>query len=116
MIATDLPAVLGALADQLAAAGVPASTDPTQVPVPGCWVTVDTLDADRLAGDWTATAAIYVFAPDTGHMEAMTALSSMLATVAEVIPSASRAVPDSLALPGHPGPLPAFRVTTDLGD
>lgn len=116
MYATDLPTVLADVAEALTAAGIPSSTDPTTVPVPGCWVTVDTMNADRLAGDWSVTGALYLFARDNGHNAAIAVLSAMIATVAEVFPSAATAVPDSLALPGHPGPLPAFRITIDIGD
>lgn len=116
MRATDLTAELDALAERLTAAGVRAATDPTQVPVPGAWVTVDTLTAERLCGDWTATAAVYLVARDTGHTAAVTDLMTMLDTLAEVAPTTREARPDTVTLPGHAGPLPALYTTTALGD
>lgn len=117
MKATDLNAELARLADDLTAAGVQAHTDPTRVPVPGAWVTLDTLVADRFIGDWSATAAVYLVARDTGHTAAVAELTRMLEVLTTVSPSAKTARPDSVALPGVAGgPLPALQITTDIGD
>lgn len=116
MLATDLTAALDALADRLTAAGVNASTDPTQIDVPGAWVTVETLNPERLGGDFTVTAAIYLIARDTGHTPALADLSTMLARTAEIVTAIGETRPDTVALPGFAGPLPALRTTAPIGD
>lgn len=116
MYPTDLVAELDTLARALDAAGVRADTDPTRVPVPGAWVTVETMTPDRLGGEWSVTAAVYLLARDTGHTPAVADLTAMLATLAEVAPGVGEARPESVALPGFSGPLPSFYVTTPIGD
>lgn len=116
MRATEFPAALENLAARLTAAGVPAETDPTRLAVPGAWVTVDTLNAELLCGDFTMTAAVYLLAKDNGHDAAVATLATMLDTLTEVMPAMTTAVPDSVAIPGHSGPLPALRITAPIGD
>ncbi|MBA4505997.1 hypothetical protein H0H28_11880, partial [Corynebacterium sanguinis] len=60
MNATEIIPALDALAAELTARGVNASTDPTQIDVPGAWVTVESFNPERLCGDFTVTAAIYL--------------------------------------------------------
>lgn len=116
MRANDLLTELTNMASRLTAAGVPASVDPTTIPVPGAWVTVDQLQADRLGGEWTASAAVYLLARDTGHTAAVATLGELLDKTVDALPATTTAVPDSLALPGLAGPVPAMRVTTQLGN
>jgi len=116
MYPTDLTGALGDLAERLTIAGVRTDTDPTRVPVPGAWVTVDTMTPDRLGGEWSVTAGVYLLARDTGHTPAVADLTAMLATLAEVAPALGDARPESVALPGFSGPLPSFYVTTPIGD
>ena len=113
---TELVPALDALAAELTAAGVEASTDPTKIPVPGAWVTVENLNPERLCGDFTVTAAIYLIARDTGHTPALADLTVMLDRTSEVLPALTTAQPDSVSLPGFTGPLPALRTTAQIGD
>ena len=116
MRAIDIPPALQALADELTAAGIATSIDPTTIPTPGAWLTIAQIDPDRLCGEVSVTADLYLVAPDIGHVAALTYLSSMLGDVVALVPSLGQATPDAVVLPGHPGALPALRASLTLGD
>lgn len=116
MTPLDIPPSLGEIAEALTSAGVPTTLDPTTVPVPGAWLTLQAVTPDLLGGLVSAVAELVLVAPDVGHVAAMTYLLDMYGDVIGLITAASQGTPDAVALPGHPGPLPALRLTFPLGD
>lgn len=116
MQATAIPAALAEVAAHLTAAGVPTAVDPTKVHAPGGWVSIRDATPELLCGDFTVTGELYLVAKDVGHPAALATLMDMLDTAARVIPSLATATPDAVALPGHPGPLPALVATFTLED
>ncbi len=109
------PALVAA-ADALNAVGVRAAVDPRNVNPPGAWVTATGFDPDIMceleAG--TVVADVYLVAPDLGTVAAHDALGVMLAPALTVVDAVGSIEITFLTLPGGGGPLPAYRIPTQM--
>lgn len=106
---------LNALAETITARGIPAVIDPRDLTVPGALVDLDTIGGQTptLCGLDTATATVYLVAPDNGRPETLATLIDAYHDVADLTTGAE---PIDLALPGF-GTLPALRLNpVQLGD
>lgn len=120
-MAGRIATALAGLAAQLTAAGVPASVEPGQVPVPGAWVQLQTIDGITLDGSLIGSAWVYLVAADTGTVPAHDVLGGLLDLVLDsdgvVVNIGEGDVVDTaqaVALPHTASPLPAYRLTVDL--
>jgi hypothetical protein len=105
------------LADDLTAAGVPASVDRSKVSTPGAWVTPASLDTLSLGGDGTARVdVVLVVAPgsDTATLTALADLLDRAMAGAQLVAAEPVDTSWVLQLPHSPTPLPAFRLPVDL--
>ena len=106
---------LEGLAQALTLAGVPASVEPSEVPVPGAWVTARTADIETLAGGGTLHAYVYLIAAENGIREAHKELGKLLALMPDTWVAGELSLNEGVALPANPStPLPAYRVPVDL--
>lgn len=108
-------AELEALAEALTAVGVPASVEPSEVQVPGAWVTARTAVIETLAGGGTLHAYVYLIAPDNGIRQSHEELGRLLARMPDTWVAGELSLNEGVALPANPNtPLPAYRVPVDL--
>lgn len=95
----------------LDAAGVKASTDASELNLPGVWVTVDEFRTRNLAGDIRLTVSLWLIVPNVDPMRALEALAELWRTVraAGVVPDGPT-VTTAVLLPSAPTEaMPAFR-------
>lgn len=98
---------LTALADRITALGIPAVLDPRDAEAPGAIVDIDQIDSSPvLCGMSTATATVWLIAPDNGRIESMNTLLEMYEKVSHI---STGATPAELQLPAT-SPLPALRL------
>lgn len=103
------------LAASLEAAGVRASLDPSDVNLPGAWVTVETIQAGNLRGTLILGCVVYLIAPDQDYRRALEALAAAYnLTVPGVLTPDGPVVPQGVILPDTSTPLPALRVPVNL--
>lgn len=102
------------IADQVTAAGVPASVDARNLNLPGAWVTPGLVSFDVMDA---ATAFmrfdVYLVAPDHGAVHSLDALGGMLAKLRQAIP-VGEAQPVMVNLPNHGADaMPALLISID---
>lgn len=99
---------LETLAQDISAAGIPATMDPRNLDAPGAIVELNELGPDNtMCGDFSATANVYLVAPDNGRVEATANLLSMYDKVKHLTTGATTI---ELALPDT-APLPALKLS-----
>lgn len=108
----DLIGTLQGLVDALAAAGTPASLDPSDLNLPGVFVTLDRITEATLAGAGIVRARLLLLAPDRDQRRALEALQVLYGQVLEVVTPTS----DVEAMPAayQATEVPALSFTTDL--
>lgn len=98
---------LVALKSALIARGIPATLDPRDLDAPAAIVELARIGSDSmLCGDYSATATVYLVAPDNGREVATQTLIDMYDKVRDLTTGAE---PVDLALPDT-APLPALRL------
>lgn len=105
---------LQALVDEIRARGINASLDPRDLDAPGALVELERVAADAmLCGDYTATATVYLLAPDNGRAAATATLLDMYDRLADMVHGAETV---DIALP-ETGSLPALQLSSiSIGD
>mgnify|MGYP007023702530 CR=1 FL=1 len=105
---------LQALVEELRSRGIAASLDPRDLDAPGALVELERVGSDAmLCGDYTATATVYLLAPDNGRGAATATLLDMYDRVADMAHGAETV---DIALP-ETGTLPALRLSSiSIGD
>jgi len=99
---------LETLAQDINAAGIPSTMDPRNLDAPGAIVELNELGPDNtMCGDFSATANVYLVAPDNGRVEATANLLSMYDKVKHLTTGATTI---ELALPDT-APLPALKLS-----
>lgn len=109
---STVTAALEDLVDTLEAADVEVALDPADLNLPGVWVQVTGVAADRLEGR-TITTRLVLVVPDTGALRSLEALLELLDKVDTVVP-VDTATPLTVALPEGGGPFPGLAVPFDL--
>ena len=106
-----LAETLDYVVDTLVAAGVPASTDPRNLTLPGVWVTPDTLTLDTLDGAAaTVRVSLVIIGTGSGPAAAVVDLDRLLALVVDTLPVSSDWSAASIRLPNQSAePLPALQ-------
>lgn len=101
------------LADQLTAVGVSTTPRAEKLALPGGWLTVETVAADRFDGDtWSVRWALYLIAGDYDTLTALDVLGGMYEHVAHMAAGEARAL--TVSLPNYSAqPLPALLVNID---
>ncbi|WP_368921122.1 hypothetical protein [Corynebacterium striatum] len=114
--AASLADRLDGLAAELTAAGVPATTNPNRIKVPGAFVALDSIAASPLArGAVTGTAAVHLIARDAPHHRAVDALANLLdSTLNGVEDNPARIDLEALQLPTYEIPLPTMTLIFEL--
>jgi len=102
--------LLAALRGQELAADV----DPSNLNLPGAWVTVDRIVAANVAGEWRLECSVYLVDADRDHQRAMESLAAMFNLATAVIRPDGAVLPANVVMPGDPTPLPALRVPVYL--
>lgn len=106
---------LAQLANELRAAGVPATTDAGSVQIPGAWLSARTITRRTPAA---ATLRVQVHLAVGGGLEdsqALAKLGELLDAALSVIhPAEPVNTASALSLPAGGDPLPSFLLTTDL--
>lgn len=99
------------LAGKLAAAGVPASTDPRAVP-PYVLVDVPTITGGQGRAGWSATIPVRIVAAPPGTASALSWMLDQLETVLRTVRSATVADPGTVDAAGKD--CPAYTVTVPV--
>lgn len=102
------------LLDALRGQELEADVDPSNLNLPGAWVTVDQVTPVNVAGDWRLECSVYLVAADQDHRRAMESLAAMFNQAAEAIRPDGPVRPWNVVMPGDPTPLPALRVPVYL--
>ena len=105
--------VLDRLAELLTEAGVPADADPRNLRPPCAWLSLRSLDPNVMTGA-TVRIDVYLIARDAGVIAAHSALSDMLDKTLGIIDADEPVALDQSVTLSSGGPLPAYRVTTDV--
>lgn len=104
------------LVDALNGAGIDAAADPQDLTPPGVWVQLESIDHNLLSGDVTVRLRLYLIAGDTGTLNALDTLSTLLRRVLRIVdPNTDQPTTgESVYLPDNPStPLPALRINID---
>lgn len=111
-MALNIPGALEPVVTALVAAGVRATTDPSEVNTPGAWVTWEGFQALNIAGSTRHMVVVYLIVDDNDYTRSIEALSALYDDVVPlVLRPDGQVVPQGVALPGSPNhPLPALRV------
>lgn len=105
------------LVDLLEEAEVRATVDPSDLNLPGAWVTVESIQAANLAGTVRLGCAVYLVAPDQDYQRAMEALADLYNRVVPgVLTPDGPTVLQGVILPDTTTALPALRVPVNLFD
>lgn len=108
---SPLAAALNGIVTALRDAGVPATTDPRDLIVPGAWVTVHDITDPTLCGEYTVRADVCLFTDDNGMSLEVDALGRLLELAADAVTFDEPVKPMTVTPPGR-GPLPALVITT----
>lgn len=104
----DIITALNELVDTLTALGIATTMDPRNLDAPGAIVELNELGPDNtMCGDYSATANVYLLAPDNGRVEATATLLTMYDKVKHLTTGATTI---DLALPDT-APLPALKLS-----
>ena len=99
-----------ALVDLLDGVGVKCTTDPSELNLPGVWVTVDEFQARTLRGDIRITVSLWLIVPNVDPMRALEQLAELWRTVRTVVTPDGPTRTTAVLLPSAPTePMPAFR-------
>lgn len=110
----DIRPALDALATRFDAAGITASLDPQEVPVPGVWLAVQSIaPVTRCLSD--ITVGVHLVTLDSGAPTALAELGDLLAVALTVVhPDEAVDTTTPVVLPHDPTPLPAATFTTTV--
>lgn len=97
----------------LTAAGLSATEDVRSLALPGVWITVESLDWQRLSGSVDVELALFGVAGNAGGAADIAALDTLTAKISATL-GADTADLVSITLPNHGGTLPAVRILTTL--
>lgn len=103
---------LADLATALREAGVEASVDPSDLSLPGVWVTLDRLADPTLLGWGSVRARLVLLVPDRDHLRALEALDALLEAVLAVVDPMSDVEAGTFTASGTD--VPGLSFTTDL--
>lgn len=107
--------VLSELTTALRGQHLSASADPRRLNPPCVWLSAASVEHNLLGGGGTVRVDLYLIAPDHGVDQALDHLDSMLTKVLKVVdPATETSLNEAVTLPTGGGPMPAFRVTTDI--
>jgi hypothetical protein len=99
-----------ALTDLLDGAGVKATLDPSELNLPGVWITVDTFQARTLNGGIRLTVSLWLIVPNVDPVRALEQLADLWRTVRTLVTPDGPTTTTSVILPGNPTEaMPAFR-------
>lgn len=98
----------------ITAAGLQAAQDPSDLNMPGAWVTVDQIVPNTLAPGWKLQCLVFVIVADQDHRRAMKRLEQAFNKLQTVLSPDGPVRPQGVIMPGDPTPLPALRVPVDL--
>lgn len=103
------------LVDRLATAGITASPEAQDVPVPGAWIAPRSARRERMCLDLTVTVDVYLVVPDSGPLAALDALQTLLDKALTVIrPDGDMDLSTPVVLPHDPTPLPSVKLPVTL--
>lgn len=102
------------LVDAISAAGLQASQDPSDLNMPGAWVTVDQIVPSVLAGGWEIQTLVFLIVQDQDHRRASKRLAQAFNKLQTVASPDGPVRPQGVIMPGDPTPLPALRVPITL--
>lgn len=106
---------LDELADRLASAGITATPEAQDVPVPGAWIAVRAARRETMCPELTYDVDVYLIALDSGPLAALAELDDMLARALTVLrPSGDIDLATPIVLPHDPTELPAAKLTVTL--
>lgn len=109
----DILGALQGLVDALRASDVEASLDPSDLNLPGVYVTLDRIHDYTLAGRGVVSARVMLLAPDRDNRRALESLQTLYDDTTAVVDPTSDVEATTAALPaGHE--VPALTFTTDL--
>lgn len=106
-LADSLAGVVAALVE----AGVPATTDPRDLIIPGAWVTVHDVIDPTLCGTYTVRADVCLIASDNGMTLELEALGALLDLAGDTLTFDEPIRPMTVTPPGMAA-LPALVITT----
>lgn len=109
----DIVGTLQGLVDALRAAEVEASQDPSDLNLPGVFVTLDRLTEFTLGGGCIVRARLLLLVSDRDHRRAVEALQDLYNATTAVVDPTGDVEATTAALPAGPD-LPALMFTTDL--
>lgn len=111
----SIRARVDALCTRLTDAGITATIEAQDVPVPGAWVTVRRAKRERMCPTLTLTVDVYLITGDAGGLAALDNLDELLALALTVCrPTGEIALDEAVILPHDPTPLPAAKLTLTL--
>lgn len=105
--------VLDELARLLTDAGVDADADPRNLRPPCAWISPRTVDLNIMTGG-TVRVDVFLIARDNGFMAAHSVLADLLERTLTVVDADEPVALDQSVTLSTGGPLPAYRLTTDI--
>lgn len=103
------------LVTMLQEAGMDAAQDPSDLNLPGVWVTVEGIDPVTLDGSWQLDTVLFLIAPDIDHGRAAELLAELFNQLTALGVTPDGIVrPQGVIMPGDPTPLPALRFPLHL--
>jgi hypothetical protein len=109
----DIANALQGLVDALQAADVEASVDPSDLNLPGVFVTLDRVTDMTMAGGGIVRARLMLLVPERDHRRSLEALQDLYAATTDVVTPMSDVEATTAALPaGHE--VPGLTFTHDL--
>lgn len=96
------------------AAELEASVDPTDLNLPGVWVTLDRLTGFTMGRGGMCRARVFLIVGDQDDVRAMEALQDLYGQATAVLPPMSDVESTLARLPGNAPELPALTYTHDI--
>lgn len=94
--------------------GLEAAQDPSELNLPGAWVTVDQIVPASLAGGYEVQALVFLIVQDQDYKRASRSLAAAFNKLHTVMSPDGPVRPQGVIMPGDPTPLPALRVPVKL--
>lgn len=109
----DMFGALQDLVDALVAADVEASLDPSDLNLPGVYVTLDRITDPTLSGGGTVRARLMLLGPDLDDRRALEGLQDLYTATTAVVTPMSDVEATTANMPAGPD-VPGLTFTTDL--
>lgn len=106
-----IAAALDEVVTHLVANDISASTDPTEVNLPGVWVSAGTVSPDLLDGNGHVNVDLHMVVPQVLYPDVLVMLGELMAKVMDCIDLFGDIIPESIVWPDTPAQLPAYRAT-----